>query len=94
MVSSTNHPRHRTPQLLPHLLHPFPNLLRSGEHAGNSKSIEFFDAIGLDYVSCSPFRVPVARLASGQSAILRQKGIASPKTKKGRILDMSPMNDQ
>jgi len=42
-----------------------------GEHGGDPKSIEFCHKIGLDYVSCSPFRVPVARLAAAQ-AILKQ----------------------
>jgi pyruvate,orthophosphate dikinase len=40
-----------------------------GEHGGDPASIEFFDAAGLDYVSCSPFRLPVARLAAAQSAL-------------------------
>lgn len=40
-----------------------------GEHGGNPESIQFCHQAGFDYVSCSPFRVPVARLASGQSAI-------------------------
>ena len=40
-----------------------------GEHGGDPASIRLFDAIGLDYISCSPFRIPVARLASAQSAI-------------------------
>lgn len=40
-----------------------------GEHGGDPKSIDFFDRVGLDYVSCSPFRVPVARLAAAQAAI-------------------------
>ena len=35
-----------------------------GEHGGDPKSIEFFNSAGLDYVSCSPFRVPIARLSS------------------------------
>jgi pyruvate, orthophosphate dikinase len=39
-----------------------------GEHGGDPDSIHFFDDVGLDYVSCSPFRVPVARLESGRSA--------------------------
>jgi pyruvate,orthophosphate dikinase len=39
-----------------------------GEHGGDPDSIHFFDQIGLDYVSCSPFRVPVARLEAGRSA--------------------------
>ncbi len=40
-----------------------------GEHGGDPKSIEFCHKIGLDYVSCSPFRVPIARLAAAQAAI-------------------------
>ncbi|MES0402946.1 MAG: pyruvate, phosphate dikinase [Hyphomicrobium sp.] len=40
-----------------------------GEHGGDPNSIAFFDEIGLDYVSCSPFRVPIARLAAAQAAI-------------------------
>ena len=40
-----------------------------GETGGDSKSIEFYNNVGLDYVSCSPFRVPVARLAAAQAAI-------------------------
>jgi pyruvate, orthophosphate dikinase len=41
-----------------------------GEHGGDPASIHFFDAVGLDYVSCSPFRVPVARLAAAQAALV------------------------
>ena len=40
-----------------------------GEHGGDAKSIQFFHEIGLDYVSCSPFRVPIAKLAATQSEI-------------------------
>ncbi len=40
-----------------------------GEHGGDPSSIEFFHRIGLDYVSCSPYRVPIARLAAAQAAI-------------------------
>ncbi len=40
-----------------------------GEHGGDPKSVEFFHNAGLDYVSCSPYRVPVARLAAAQAAI-------------------------
>jgi pyruvate, orthophosphate dikinase len=39
-----------------------------GEHGGDPKSIRFFHAAGLDYVSCSPFRVPIARGAAAQAA--------------------------
>ena len=44
-----------------------------GEHGGEPKSIEFCHQIGLDYVSCSPYRVPIARLASAQAAIKNSK---------------------
>jgi len=40
-----------------------------GEHGGEPNSVEFFHMVGLDYVSCSPFRVPIARLAAAQAAI-------------------------
>jgi pyruvate,orthophosphate dikinase len=41
-----------------------------GEHGGDPASIRFFHEAGLEYVSCSPFRVPVARLAAAQAALL------------------------
>ena len=40
-----------------------------GEHGGDPESIEFFYDAGLDYVSCSPFRVPIARLAAAQAVL-------------------------
>ena len=40
-----------------------------GEHGGDPESVHFFHNAGLDYVSCSPFRVPVARLEAGRAAI-------------------------
>jgi pyruvate,orthophosphate dikinase len=40
-----------------------------GEHGGDPSSIAFFERVGLDYVSCSPYRVPVARLAAAQAAL-------------------------
>ena len=40
-----------------------------GEHGGDPASIEFCDRVGLTYVSCSPYRVPIARLAAAQAAI-------------------------
>ena len=43
-----------------------------GEHGGDPSSVEFCHKIGLDYVSCSPFRVPIARLAAAQAAIAQQ----------------------
>ena len=52
-----------------------PNLLLGvcGETGGDPASIIFYDEVGLDYVSCSPFRVPLARLAAAQAAILHEK---------------------
>ena len=47
-----------------------------GEHGGDPDSIEFFNQIGLDYVSCSPFRVPVARLAAA-NAVTRAEAAAA-----------------
>ena len=44
-----------------------------GEHGGDPDSVAFFNRIGLDYVSCSPFRVPIARLAAAQAAINQSK---------------------
>ena len=44
-----------------------------GEHGGDPLSIQFFQEAGLDYVSCSPFRVPVARLAAAQAAIAQKR---------------------
>jgi pyruvate,orthophosphate dikinase len=44
-----------------------------GEHGGDPESIEFFHEAGLDYVSCSPYRVPIARLAAAQAAIQQKE---------------------
>jgi len=44
-----------------------------GEHGGDPESIDFFHMAGLDYVSCSPFRVPIARVAAAQAAIAHQE---------------------
>jgi pyruvate,orthophosphate dikinase len=44
-----------------------------GEHGGDPDSIQFFQTAGLDYVSCSPYRVPIARLAAAQAAIVSQQ---------------------
>jgi pyruvate,orthophosphate dikinase len=44
-----------------------------GEHGGDPSSIAFFEQVGLDYVSCSPYRVPIARLAAAQEAIKQGK---------------------
>jgi pyruvate,orthophosphate dikinase len=45
-----------------------------GEHGGDPSSIHFFEKVGLDYVSCSPYRVPVARLAAAQAALAIKVG--------------------
>ena len=45
-----------------------------GEHGGDPASIHFFEKVGLDYVSASPYRVPVARLAAAQAALSAKKG--------------------
>jgi pyruvate,orthophosphate dikinase len=47
-----------------------------GEHGGEPKSVAFCHRLGLDYVSCSPYRVPLARLAAAQAALAEQ-GIAA-----------------
>jgi pyruvate,orthophosphate dikinase len=52
--------------------HPGLKLGVCGEHGGDPDSIALFDMAGLDYVSCSPFRVPVARIAAAQATIRRQ----------------------
>src|SRR6056297_1237057 len=44
-----------------------------GEHGGDPDSIDFFYRVGLDYVSCSPFRIPIARLSAAQSVIKNKK---------------------
>ncbi|HVB44333.1 MAG TPA: pyruvate, phosphate dikinase [Streptosporangiaceae bacterium] len=45
-----------------------------GEHGGDPESVRFFHSAGLDYVSCSPFRVPVARLEAGRAVVLEEAG--------------------
>ena len=45
-----------------------------GEHGGDPASIAFVEGLGLDYVSCSPYRVPIARLAAAQSALAKTRG--------------------
>ena len=43
-----------------------------GEHGGDPASIAFCEEVGLDYVSCSPYRTPIARLAAAQAALSRK----------------------
>ena len=50
-----------------------------GEHGGDPASIAFCETLGLDYVSCSPFRVPIARLAAAQAAIEARSGTSNEK---------------
>jgi pyruvate,orthophosphate dikinase len=53
-----------------------------GEHGGDPDSVKFCHKAGLAYVSCSPFRVPVARLAAAQAAIEEKRKVAAPKAKR------------
>ncbi|MBI5069392.1 MAG: pyruvate, phosphate dikinase [Deltaproteobacteria bacterium] len=55
-----------------------------GEHGGDPKSVEFCHEIGLDYVSCSPYRLPIARLAAAQAA-LKEKAAAGGKKKAAKV---------
>jgi pyruvate,orthophosphate dikinase len=60
-----------------------------GEHGGDPNSVEFCDAIGLDYVSCSPYRLPIARLAAAQAVLKRRvsersKAKKAPRRKLGK----------
>jgi pyruvate,orthophosphate dikinase len=58
-----------------------------GEHGGDPKSVEFCHEIGLNYVSCSPFRVPIARFAAAQAAVHSRGWKAmppAPRDPKGR----------
>jgi pyruvate,orthophosphate dikinase len=48
-----------------------------GEHGGDPSSIEFCNEIGLNYVSCSPYRVPVARLAAAHAALAAEAKVAA-----------------
>lgn len=52
-----------------HKVNPDMKLGICGEHGGNPASVELFDRLGFDYVSCSPYRIPIAQLAAAQSAI-------------------------
>ena len=53
-----------------------------GEHGGEPASVEFCHSLGFNYVSCSPFRVPIARLAAAQAVIKQKKAAAKPAIKK------------
>ena len=60
-----------------------------GEHGGDPQSVEFCHKIGLDYVSCSPFRVPIARLAAAQAAIQNKDDKASIEDKVSEALKVA-----
>jgi len=53
-----------------------------GEHGGDPASVKFFYALGLDYVSCSPYRIPIARLAAAQAEIAEKNAAKKPAAKK------------
>jgi pyruvate,orthophosphate dikinase len=58
-----------------------------GEHGGDPSSVEFCHKVGLDYVSCSPFRVPIARLAAAQAAIKEIKSAEAAEAEKKAELE-------
>ncbi len=60
-----------------------------GEHGGDPDSVKFFARVGLNYVSCSPYRVPIARLAAAQAAIEAKKAIAKAVAPKGKSVAKS-----
>jgi pyruvate,orthophosphate dikinase len=62
-----------------------------GEHGGDPKSVRFCHDIGLDYVSCSPFRVPIAKLAAAQAA-LRKKPMFFNAYNRSRSIRSVPKN--
>jgi pyruvate,orthophosphate dikinase len=64
-----------------------------GEHGGDPRSVEFFDEVGLDYVSCSPFRVPVARLAAAHAALKNRppQGRKQPEVKQVAVPIAMPL---
>ena len=65
-----------------------------GEHGGDPESIDLFYDAGLDYVSCSPFRVPIARLAAAQAVIAPRRAAASRKRSSQEALTMEVQTRQ
>ena len=59
-----------------------------GEHGGDPESIDFFERVGLDYVSCSPYRVPIARLAAARAGLKHRK--SAPAKLKAKSLQENP----
>jgi pyruvate,orthophosphate dikinase len=60
-----------------------------GEHGGDPRSVEFCHRVGLNYVSCSPFRVPIARLAAAQAAIKDTEIVTTKKTTTTNVRTMA-----
>jgi len=61
-----------------------------GEHGGEAKSVEFCYRVGMNYVSCSPFRVPIAILAAAQAAVKEAKVAKAPAKKAGKAASKKP----
>ena len=61
-----------------------------GEHGGDPESVHYFEERGLDYVSCSPFRVPIARLEAGRAVVARASRSLSPSVQRGAAASWSP----
>jgi pyruvate,orthophosphate dikinase len=61
-----------------------------GEHGGDPASVKFCHKVGLAYVSCSPFRVPIARLAAAQAALEEKRAAAKAKKAAGGANRRSP----
>ena len=53
-----------------HILYRVGTMIECGEHGGDPASVAFCHQLGLDYVNCSPYRIPIARLAAAQAAIV------------------------
>ena len=65
-----------------------------GEHGGDPSSIEFFHQVGLDYVSCSPYRVPIARLAAAQARTVFAKRISDLKIQRLELIGFKSFKDR
>jgi pyruvate,orthophosphate dikinase len=63
-----------------------------GEHGGDPESVKFFHRLGMNYVSCSPFRVPIARLAAAQAAVEEKRAKAGAGKPKGVKISANGIN--
>ena len=61
-----------------------------GEHGGEAKSVKFFHKVGLNYVSCSPYRVPIARLAAAQAVVEEKREGKAPGKAPGKKAAKKP----